>query len=219
MRRRATTLLVVAATAATATLAALTSLPADRAEASHGCRASTSSGAKIFERSKFGVVFLKRNTFYGCIYSVGTVRRLPGGTDQSAFAQINFRSIKLDGRYVAYWNFDEEGAGDVGYSSLFVYDLKTGEIKVREEAAPETAQGHRVTAFVLKANGSVAWIGEAANGSEKEYFVQKIADEEGNGKQVLDRGANIDPQSLAKAYDGLSIYWRNGEGLKTAPLR
>ena len=69
---------------------------------------------------------------------------------------------------------------------------------------------------MVKANGSVAWIGRMFGGSDQENLAVQKVDE--NGKAVLDRGPEIGPRSLAKARDELTIYWTEGGVPATAPL-
>ncbi len=206
--------------ALTATLAAiLTTLPATAAEASHGCR---SSGAQIVVQTKHGVVFQKKRrgaTFtYGCLFSVRRIRRLPDSPTEKP-EPIFAEAIQLDGRYVGFRKVFTEPAG-FGLSKIVVFDLRTAKTKVDAFATTRTdPDGTGVTSFVIKKNGSVAWIGVAGGVAGPTYEVHKVADGEGGAKQLLDSGPDISRESLAKSYDGLTVYWTKGGQARSAPLR
>jgi hypothetical protein len=181
------------------------------AEASHGCGAARSKGARIVVKNREAVMFTKGFYYYGCLSSVGTVRRLPeegGGID------IDPPGLPvLAGRYLAY-STAGSAIGDE-FDRLYVYDLRAGRRFLFESST-------FVRAIVLKRNGSVAWIetAPANSGSEQTVWdVRKWANEERLGSVLLDRGADVDPGSLALSADRNSVSWTRGEASRTAPLR
>jgi hypothetical protein len=181
------------------------------AEATHGCGAARSSGARIVVKTREAVVFTKGIYYYGCLASVGTVRRLPeegGGID------ITPPNIPvLAGRYVAY-STEGSGIGDE-FDRLYVYDLRVGRRFLVESSTV-------IRSVVLKRNGSVAWIEAAhadAGGDQPVWDVRKWSNEERQGSLLIDRGRDVDPDSLVLSPDRLSIGWTRGGAPRTATLR
>jgi hypothetical protein len=185
-----------------------TALPA---QASHGCGAARSKGARIVVKTREAVMFTKGLYYYGCLASVGTVRRLPeegGGIDVTA-PEIPV----LAGRYLAYATTGS-AIGDE-FDRLYVYDLRVGRRFVFESST-------FIRGIVLKRNGSVAWIEVApadAGGDQAVWDVRKLAIEEREGSVLLDRGSDVDPASLALAPDRTGISWTRGGATRTAALR
>jgi hypothetical protein len=79
-----------------------------------------------------------------------------------------------------------------------------------------------VTAIVLKANGSVAWIQsanvDAADRDVPLLEVRKESAAERGGNVLLDIGAGIGPRSLKLTPDGASLSWTRGGASHTATL-
>jgi hypothetical protein len=197
-------------TLATAFCAALVLGSAVPAEATHGCGSSRSKGARIVVKTREAVMFTKGLFYYGCLSSVGTVRRLPeegGGID------ITPPDIPvLAGRYIAYATAGS-AIGDE-FDRLYVYDLRLGRRFLIESST-------FIRGIVLKRNGSVAWI-EAAPvdaGDATVWDVRKWANEEREGSVLVDRGTEIDPASLRLGADRTSISWTFGGATRTASLR
>jgi hypothetical protein len=182
------------------------------AEARHGCGAARSEGARIVVKTREAVVFTKGSFVYGCLASVGTVRRLPdegGGIDLTPPD-----GPVLSGRYVAYATFGS-AIGDE-FDRLYVYDLRLGRRFL-------VVGSNFIRAIVLKRNGSVAWIEGStvapADPDQPSFQVRKFGNEERQGAVLLDRGSDVDPDSLTLAADRLSIGWVRGGTDRTAPLR
>jgi hypothetical protein len=176
----------------------------------------------VEQQTKFDVLFSKvvqgDRFFYGCAFSSERARRLPG---QSCCEVDVVSGFQLQGRYVAYRSLNQEPAATQANDTLYVYDVKTGQIKVQATAVPpaNTSQSSFISSIVVKANGSVAWIGGLQTGpSEADYQVQTI-DSAGTGPVTVDHGNDIAPGSLAKASDGLSVYWIRGGIAKNTPLQ
>ena len=176
----------------------------------------------VEQQTKFEVVFSKvvqgDRFFYGCAFSSERARRLPG---QSCCEVDVVSGFQLQGRYVAYRSLNQEPAATQANDTLYVYDVKTGQIKVQATAVPpgNTPGSTFVSSIVLKANGSVAWIGGAQTGQSGADYQVQIDDTVGPGPVTVDQGTDIAPDSLAKASDGLSIYWIQGGVAKNAPLQ
>ena len=182
------------------------------AEATHGCGAARSKGARIIVKTREAVVFTKRLDVYGCLASVGSVRELPtegGGIDVSGRRD----GPQLAGRYVAYSTFGS-AIGDE-FDRVYVYDLRLGRTF-------QIAGSNFVGAIVVKRNGSVAWIDHPAavvTPGEDVLQVRKWAYEERQGVVLVDRGSGIDPDSLALSPDRTGISWARGGVTRTASLR
>src|SRR3954469_7717574 len=121
----------------------------------------------VEQQTKFEVVFSKvvegDRFFYGCAFSSEHAHRLPG---QSCCETDVASGFELQGRYVAYRSLNQEPAATKANDTLYVYDVKTGQIKVQQTAVPPVnTQGSTfISSIVVKANGSVAWIGGTQTG-------------------------------------------------------
>jgi hypothetical protein len=187
------------------------------ADASHGCRASTSSGSRILDQSEHGVVFFKRGNYYGCLSSVGTARRLP-----TVDGYRPVQPMRTEGRYVTYVAERTEGTNPTK-QRLVVFDLRRDEPRVSVDAhSLREIGGTVVESFVLKRNGSIAWIGSGARGVRAEeplpLEVHKLGVNEGAADVIIDSGPNVDRRSLALAYDNMRLYWLNGGEVRTSGL-
>jgi hypothetical protein len=176
---------------------------------------------EVEQQSKFEVLFSKvvqgDRFFYGCVFSSERARRLPG---QSCCEVDVASGFQLQGRYVAYRSLNQEPAATQANDTLYVYDAKTGQIKVQATAVPpgNTSGSTFVSSIALKANGSVAWIGGAQTGQSGADYQVQIDETGAPGPVTVDQGTDIAPDSLAKASDGLSIYWIRGGVAKNTPL-
>ena len=176
----------------------------------------------VEQQTKFEVLFSKvvqgDRFFYGCAFSSERARRLPG---QSCCEVDVVSGFQLQGRYVAYRSLNQEPAATQANDTLYVYDVMTGQIKVQATAVPpgNTPGSTFVSSIVLKANGSVAWIGGVQTGPGQTDYQVQTEDSTGTDPVTVDHGDDIAPGSLGKASDGLSIYWIRGGVAKTAPLQ
>ena len=185
-------------------------VPAAPAAAANKCRtSSTTGGAKIVKRTAAVVVFTKRLGYYGCAYGGGPIKRLldEGGG-------IHERGVRISGRYVAYATLGS-AIGDE-FDRVVVWDLKEGRLKFR-------ASSNSVTAIAVKANGSVAWtqgsVVDEAAGQPAVYEVRALSSVERQGDVLLDRGADIDPRSLALSPERESVLWTRGGRQRSTSLR
>ena len=200
----ASRLALVLALCLAATLAAATA-----AEAKSSCSDARSRGARIIVKTREAVVYTKGFNLYGCL-TRHRPRVLPnegGGWDLTGSD-----GPQLAGRYVAFTTLGS-GIGDE-VDRVYVYDLRLGKTFL-------LVPSNFVTALVLKRNGSVAWIDapSADSGDQPVWQVRKYAHEERQGAILVDRGADIDNDSLALGADRNSIVWTRGGAQKTASLR
>jgi hypothetical protein len=191
--------------------AAVPAATAPPAAASHGCSASA-RGAQVVTRVSDAIVFAKRGNLYGCIFSQGTVRRLPdegGGIDVTPP-----NGPMLGGRFVAYSTIGS-AAGDE-FDRLYVYDIRRGRRFLQ-------VSSNFITDIVVKRNGSVAWVeGSTVDpGADRPpaHQVRKFDAELREGVLLVDRGADIDPDSLVLGPDRTDVRWLRGGSERSAPLR
>jgi hypothetical protein len=176
----------------------------------------------VVQQTKFEVLFSKvvqgDRFFYGCAFSSQHARRLPG---QSCCETDVASGFQLQGRYVAYRSLNQEPAATQANDTLYVYDVKTGQIKVQEPAVPQvnTPNSSFISSIVVKTNGSVAWIGGLQTGPGQADYQVQTEDITGTGPVTVDHGDDIAAGSLGKASDGLSIYWIRGGIAKNVPLQ
>ena len=191
---------------------AVPAAPADAATRNKCRTSSTTGGAKIIKRSSAVVVFTKRLGYYGCAYSGGPIKQLldeGGGIDERGGS-----APQISGRYVAYATLGS-AIGDE-FDRVVVWDLKEGKLKYR-------ASSNFVVDLVVKANGSVAWtqgsVVDEAEGQPQVYEVRALSAVDRQGDLLLDRGADIDPRSLALTADREQVNWTRGGTRRSAPLR
>jgi hypothetical protein len=194
-------------------LCALAALAAaSPAPAASGCGVARQSGSQIVVKTRESVVFTRRGNVYGCLSSTQRVRQLPdeGGGIDTTPPDVP----ALSGRYVAYATFGS-AIGDE-FDRLYVYDLRLGKRFL-------VVGSNFIRAIVLKRNGSVAWIEGSTvapqDPDEPLFQIRKVGIEERQGAVLLDRGSDIDRDSLTLAADRLSVSWTRGGTTRTAPLR
>jgi hypothetical protein len=143
---------------------------------------------------------------YGCLRSGGTITRLglANRVDGPKFA----------GRYVGFRNtiyVNESGSA----SGIRVVDLHSGATTVSEPGEPGSDGDSHLAMFVLKRNGSVAWIGLPQSFDRGSVWrVDRAAAE----PQRLDGGPDIDFESLRLSADRRSLRWSNDGQERTAAI-
>jgi hypothetical protein len=181
------------------------------------------------------------------VYSVYSVRETEDGTErENAFFACRFDSGKSEqlgydyccdysGEYffdhpvlvdekVAYvQRFEDNRYGNQKLIHLRVFDLATFRVErdiYLETPSPSGDYDLVITAVVLKANGSIAWIlhrcrfGEHGPCTTQTYDVRK-SDQTGDNL-LVESSADIDPGSLGLS--GSTLTWIRGGELRTAAL-
>ena len=108
---------------------------------------------------------------------------------------------------------------DNGSSTVTVRSLRTGRLRSRhagvtEAPGPESVSS--VTGIALKANGSVAWIGQA-NSIIGPAFIREVERSDSTGFAVLDKGDGIGLHSLA--LHGSTLSWSDDGKTHSAIIR
>jgi hypothetical protein len=143
---------------------------------------------------------------YGCLRSGGKITRL-------GFAN-RVDGPKFAGRYVGFRQtiyVSEFGSA----SGIKVVDLRTGATKVSEPGEPGGDGDSHLAMFVLKRNGSVAWIGLPQSFDRGSIW---RVDRSAAQPQRLGGGPDIDFESLRLSADRRSLHWRNGGQEETAAI-
>jgi hypothetical protein len=183
-----------------------------------GCRSQRAKtdlrndGGRVFEQllGIGGGVFLPH--VYACLFSTNKRILLGRNWDDEMIEQP-----RLAEPYVAYLN-----TGSMSRSAaITVRDLRDGHV-LRDRLQPSlessdyyTQRVRLVTSLVLKANGSVAWIVDRQAFADQPRTLDVVAVDSA-GRRLLDRGADIEPESLTLT--GSTLTWRKGGATKSATL-
>lgn len=188
-----------------------------------GCAAEKST---TLEQSKDARVYQVGDKVYACRFKKN--RRVLLGTDE-CMTQIRASRFTLKGRYVG-WVATSCGLVS-GTSSIQVTNLDTGRLLHGASAAVRTANGTDgtqetntyISDYVMKANGSVAWIGVYGNDGTTtvdspadEVQVRRLQAGSPSGGELVDQGQTVVLESLGLAKDG--FYYRKGATPLFAPL-
>jgi hypothetical protein len=184
------------------------------ADAAHRDAPCGIPGARVVAKTRVARVVLDNHvTYYGCLnhhraVEMGT--RTPPGYGGASWGEIH--NITLAGRYVGF----TEWAQDHNFLEYYVMvtDLRTRRSKVAlpTGTAPPDQRSYQTgfgptTGLVLKDDGAVAWIAQDIYAEPTTYEVHKA---DRDGKQVLDAGPDVDPQSLRLT--GSRLSWiKNGQ--------
>lgn len=146
-------------------------------------------------------------TAYACLRRRGPIVNL----GQAGFV----KEAQFAGRYLGFRRINYVGEHGSA-SGIAVVDLRLGTSKVEERGVPgaNDVDSHALS-FVVKRNGSVAWIGDDDAGPD--YTVWKV-DMTDDGPQRLDIGPEIDYRSLRLSADRRTVTWVNGGQQRAAPL-
>lgn len=124
-----------------------------------------------------------------------------------------YGQIAIAGRYVAYGVFSDCAASFCDPNNVVVQDLRDGK-PVFVDGPLRVAD---VTALVLRANGSAAWIQSVFDeGGSIQPGFSVVRAKLGRPPVVLDSGTDVDSVSLALA--GSTLYWIKGATPVTALL-
>jgi len=168
----------------------------------------TGSKAVVFSKPSNG----DRRDF-GCAYSSGRLVALGHARCLSRLPGPGVSHIRLAGDFAGFGTM--RCGVDTATAGVRVIDLAKRKTTVDVAATsppnrPESFES--VDALVLRSDGAVAWISSISSivgGGGPAYEVRERG-------RLLDRGAAIDPRSLA--INGSTVRWRNGGRLKSAPL-
>lgn len=163
------------------------------------------SGARTLEASTRARVFSLRRRggarpVFACLYATG--RRVRLG-DRVECAGQAARDVHLAGRFVGFIAEFCPTPGGSG-TSLGLVDLRRGPVRL---VSGLFAFGAGVTDFVLRANGSAAWIEQPEVGAPASAPLRVVKRDAG-GRTLLASGTDIDSSSLALA--GSTVYWTQG---------
>ena len=183
------------------------------------CNGKTVRQVQLVTRSTEGAAFLKLRpgpggrrlpVAYACLLRSGPITRLDS---PNSFNRV--RNQQLAGRYVAFKRTLYVSEFDSA-SGVEVVDLKTGQRKWSSTAMPAAEGDSEVLTLVVKRNGSVAWTAVGVRGED--LAVWKLDSTTPNGPQELDRGPQIDYETLSLTPDRRTVVWVNGGAQRTAPL-
>ena len=172
----------------------------------------------IAQQSRTAVVLEQRDGItFGCLFSDGRLRRLPGPDGTDTFAAYRF---VLVGSLVGYALSDLEPAATVATSAIYVVNLKTGKTVVKNQDAypvdvsPEDDISTTVTGLVVRPNGSIAWLVNVTGTIDENAVFRR----QGTKVSVLDRGKDLRKDSFAASGNGTTVYWTRGGAAKSATL-
>ncbi|HEY3725769.1 MAG TPA: hypothetical protein VGL51_01260 [Solirubrobacteraceae bacterium] len=159
-------------------------------------------------------VYVSAGKAYGC--AAGSARSYKLGTTGNCIAARRIESVRVAGRLAAYGL--ETCGVDTGQTTVNVRRLTTGKSLAQRAATTRVGvEGFQsVVSLVVKANGAVAWIGDA-NSLGKPKFVRQLQRLDARGFRLLDSGRPVAPASLTLHRSTLS--WRHGTAVRTATLR
>ena len=159
----------------------------------------------------------KGSVIYGCLLPGGQIQPLGrGGTDPrielSPFS-LDLRTLVGNPPWVAYVKFFLVGV-DTLHSYVVAKNLRTGAVKRCRVGHRENGYGPEPVAFVLKANGSIAWTRENPEALIDHQRAMGACDSV--GQAILDAGETLDVHSLALR--GSLLTWSNGGVARSARL-
>jgi hypothetical protein len=152
--------------------------------------------------------------FYGCAYG-SERRRFLGYYTASSSYEKETAFFRLIGRRVGYANLDYTGEGVTGW------DAKVVDLRLRKVTRHTSWDGGlddlRMTGSgslaLLSDDGASSIDGDGIPNPVSRYTVAKV---ERDGRTVLDRGKDIDPDSLAVARR--RVYWTRAGKPHSAPI-
>jgi hypothetical protein len=172
------------------------------------CRPAGSQTVAEDPRARVFTIRTGKLTFTdGCLFASRVHVQLGAGLGWSigTYAESDAVSaVRFAGAYVSY-ELDSPGPADFE-RDIVVTDLQTG-------AQRFSFSGVDVRAEVLSATGAVAWIGTNWDDQFPARSVRKL---DSSGMTILDRGPDVDPQSLR--LDRHTLTWTNGGVTETATL-
>jgi len=164
---------------------------------------------RVFEQLRFADIFSEFAPFtYACLFSEDRRVLLGRNWDDE--------QIEVPALTAPYVGFAAVGCGGAScVSTVEVRDLPTGRLVKTLPSSTIAVPGDstRLTALVLKANASLAWIVQKAGPTGRLFEV--IADDAG-GRRILDASPDVDPASLTLS--GSTLGWVDGGTAESATL-
>lgn len=200
-------------------------LPAP-ADASHVCQLSAARtvlgnrNARIVTRAATVRPRYRVTRYYGCRYRTNRFFRLADVGEPGVFND-RVEPRRLAGVFAGFAAAYQEPAGEEELAYVRAVDLRTGGVRVSEQAIPDArpSESYRVTDLELRYTGGLAWIVERrsfAQGPGSPVTTYEVRKVDRDGRPLLDAGADVDPASLALR--GATISWRRGGTTRTAVL-
>ena len=186
------------------------------------CAGKTVRDVQLETRSSEAAVFQKRKrttsgvepVTYACLTRGGSIERLdaPGRA-------IRAFDAALAGRYVGYVREDLSDQFTVP-SQLGVVDLRTGTHRIVSAAPNPDDRDTSVRGFVIKRNGSVAWIAVGDPSGDNAVFKLDATTSQPHRLDAAP-GPGFDPRRLRLSADRRTLLWRRyGDTTdRSAPLR
>ena len=204
----------------------LSARPAERAEAHHVCQLSGSRtvlgnrNARMVTRAATVAPRYRVTRYYGCRYRTNRFFRLVDVGEPGLFSD-RVEPRRLAGVFAGFAGAYQEPAGEQQLAYVRAVDLRSGRVRVREQALVDAgpSDSYRVSDLELRYTGGLAWIVERRSFAQAPgspvitYEVHKV---DRSGRQRLDAGSDIDPSSLTLS--GATISWRRGGVTRTAIL-
>lgn len=181
------------------------------------CNSKTVKRANVVARSSEAAVFTKRSLIpgtgiyryrsYACMFRRGPISYL-----QRSDTTRSQLGSKLAGRFVGFRQF--YGITEFGSESgLVVLDMRTGDVVLE---GPPRADGTNLASFVVKRNGSAAWISVPEEPGDT--VVWKAEATNVFEREQLEAATDIDTRALRLSADRRTITWTRGGTSRSAPL-
>ena len=171
-----------------------------------------SSEAIVFEQSKPYRDGIRLPYAYGCVKKRGPIRLLP--VNPGDFYRVG--SAAVAGRFALLVKRSEEG--EFGYwDTVVTYDLAAGRGVAEDPAVSgSTFNDSYVMSYVLKRNGSSAWIGHDLDDGRREVWEREAG---ASTPTLLDSGEAVDfTVPIRLSADRTQVIWRSGGTDRAAPI-
>jgi hypothetical protein len=170
----------------------------------------TSSARAVVFRKHYSPQHNPKSRAFACLRHSGPVRELR----RSGFTRSRLKP-QLAGRYVGFRQIFELNDVSGESSGVVVLDISTGTITVEQPGMPGTDYSTLVS-FVVKSNGSVAWLGISDSDGEA---VWKVDSTTGGQPERLDSSPpDIPFDSLHLGPHRHRVLWRKGGSRRSAPI-
>jgi hypothetical protein len=171
-----------------------------------------SSESIVFEKTKVNRYGSRLPYAFGCVKKSGPIRRLPVNPD--SFYRV--RGAAVAGRFALLVKRSEEGEFDY-WDNVVTFDLAAGRTVAESPAVSGSAfPDSYVASYVLKRNGSSAWIGQDLDDGRREVWKREAG---ASTPALLDSSAGVDatvPVRLSP--DRRRVVWRSGGSERSASI-